>query len=83
MAQVGTHPVIGVDMQPFLPTAPNNFRTALKFDQAWWDRSGAALTQRFTAWSNEVRAAAAAREAERKAKAKAAAAKDAPAKAAP
>lgn len=83
MAQVGTHPVIGVDMQPFLPTAPNNFRTALKFDQAWWDRSGAALTQRFTAWSNEVRAAAAAREAERKAKAKEAAAKDAPAKAAP
>jgi len=83
IAQVGPHPVIGVDMQSFLPTAPGNFQRALKFDQAWWDRSGASLTQRFNAWANEVRTAAAAREAERKAKAAAAAAKDAPAKAAP
>ncbi|ODA67169.1 putrescine transporter subunit: periplasmic-binding component of ABC superfamily protein [Methyloligella halotolerans] len=30
---VGTHPVIGVDMKRFLPTAPKNFKTALHFDQ--------------------------------------------------
>lgn len=83
IAQVGPHPVIGVDMQRFLPTAPDNFQRALRFDQAWWDRGGASLTQRFNAWANEVRTAAAAREAERKAKAAAAAAKDAPPKAAP
>jgi putative spermidine/putrescine transport system substrate-binding protein len=65
---VGTHPIIGVDMQKFLPTAPANFQKALKFDDAWWDQNGAALTQRFAIWAAEVEAAEAARQAERKAK---------------
>ena len=35
---VGKHPVINVEMQEFLPTAPDNFKKALKFDDAWWTR---------------------------------------------
>ena len=81
IAQVGKHPVIGVDMQSFLPTATANFQNALRFDEAWWGQDRIALNQRFAAWAAEVRAAEAARAAERKAKADAA--KDTPAKAAP
>jgi len=65
---VGAHPIIGVDMQKFLPTTPANFQKALKFDDAWWDQNGAALSQRFAIWAAEVEAAEAARQAERKAK---------------
>ncbi len=65
---VGKHPIIGVDMRDFLPTAPDNFKTALKFDAAWWDEHGAALSQRFDAWLAPIEAEAAAKEAERKAK---------------
>jgi putative spermidine/putrescine transport system substrate-binding protein len=65
---VGKHPIIGVEMQEFLPTAPDNFKTALKFDEAWWNEHDAALSQRFTAWLAPIEAAAAAKEAERKAK---------------
>ena len=61
-------PVINVEMQKYLPTAPENFKKALKFDEAWWTQNGAALTQRFAEWQAQVEAAAAAKEAERKAK---------------
>jgi len=65
---VGKHPVINVEMQKYLPTAPENFKKALKFDEAWWTQNGAALTQRFAEWQAQVESAAAAKEAERKAK---------------
>lgn len=65
---VGKHPIINVEMLEFLPTAPANFQNALKFDDAWWDKNGAALSQRFASWAAEVEAAEAAREAARKAK---------------
>ena len=65
---VGKHPIIGVEMHDFLPTTPDNFKSALKFDAAWWDEHGAALDQRFAAWWAPIEAAAAAKEAERKAK---------------
>ncbi|HUU67165.1 MAG TPA: extracellular solute-binding protein [Methyloceanibacter sp.] len=65
---VGKHPIIGVDMREFLPTAPDNFKTALKFDAGWWDEHGDALNTQFTAWLAPIDAAAAAKEAERKAK---------------
>jgi putative spermidine/putrescine transport system substrate-binding protein len=65
---VGKHPIIDVEMQAFLPTAPENFQNALKFDEAWWSKNGAGLDQRFAAWRAEVEAAEAAREAARKAK---------------
>ena len=47
---VGKHPVINVEMQGFLPTAPDNFKRALKFDEAWWNKNGVALRSRFAAW---------------------------------
>lgn len=65
---VGKHPIINVEMQKYLPTAPDNFKKALKFDEAWWKQNGAALTQRFAEWQAQVESAAAAKEAERKAK---------------
>lgn len=65
---VGKHPIINVEMQGFLPTAPENFKRALKFDEAWWDAHGQALTARFATWEAQVSAAAAAKEAARKAK---------------
>lgn len=77
---VGKHPVISVDMQAFLPTAPQNFEKALKFDDAWWRANGEAINTRFAAWRAKVDAAQAAREAARKAEE---ATKDEPAKAAP
>jgi putative spermidine/putrescine transport system substrate-binding protein len=54
---VGQHPVINVDMKDFLPTAPDNFKTALRFDDAWWTQHGEALKKRFEAWRAETAAA--------------------------
>jgi putative spermidine/putrescine transport system substrate-binding protein len=65
---VGKHPIINVEMREFLPTAPDNFKTALKFDDGWWNTQGEALSKRFTEWHTKVAAEAAAKEAERKAK---------------
>jgi putative spermidine/putrescine transport system substrate-binding protein len=47
---VGKQPLIGVDMQPFLPTTPEHLAHALKFDQRWWDAHGQAIAQRFASW---------------------------------
>jgi len=68
VALVGKHPIINVEMKKYLPTAPENFKQALKFDETWWKQNGAALTQRFAEWAAQVESAAAAKEAERKAK---------------
>jgi putative spermidine/putrescine transport system substrate-binding protein len=51
---VGKNPVIDVEMTPFLPTAPDNFKKALQFDEAWWDANGAALQSRFETWRGPV-----------------------------
>jgi putative spermidine/putrescine transport system substrate-binding protein len=50
LALVGKHPVIDVEMKEFLPTAPDNFKKALKFDDAWWSAHGADLQKRFEEW---------------------------------
>jgi len=47
---VGKHPVIAVDMKDFLPTAPDNFKKALRFDEAWWNQHGEELAKRFQEW---------------------------------
>jgi putative spermidine/putrescine transport system substrate-binding protein len=47
---VGKQPEIGVEMMRFLPTAPENFKNALKFDEAWWNEHGADLAARFGTW---------------------------------
>ena len=53
---VGKHPVIDVAMLAYLPTAPDNFKKALKFDEGWWDANGAALESRFEAWRGPLSA---------------------------
>jgi putative spermidine/putrescine transport system substrate-binding protein len=81
---VGKHPVIGVEMLPYLPTAPDNFKTALRFDEAWWNEHGQELTKRFDQWHAAAMAEAEANAAAQKAKEEAAKAKEASqAKAAP
>ncbi len=47
---VGKHPVVNVDMKDFLPTAPDNFKSALRFDDNWWNQHGDALKKRFASW---------------------------------
>ncbi len=47
---VGKHPVIDVEMKEFLPTSPDNFKRALKFDEAWWSANGEELQKRFAEW---------------------------------
>jgi putative spermidine/putrescine transport system substrate-binding protein len=47
---VGKHPVIDVEMKAFLPTAPDNFKKALKFDDSWWNANGDELQKRFAEW---------------------------------
>jgi putative spermidine/putrescine transport system substrate-binding protein len=47
---VGKHPVIDVEMRDFLPTAPDNFKKALKFDDVWWSTHLAELQKRFDEW---------------------------------
>jgi putative spermidine/putrescine transport system substrate-binding protein len=47
---VGKNPVINVEMKDFLPTSPDNFKKALKFDEAWWDTHGEELIKRFQDW---------------------------------
>jgi putative spermidine/putrescine transport system substrate-binding protein len=50
---VGKHPAIGIEMKGFLPTSPDNFKKALKFDEAWWKDHGAALESRFQTWREQ------------------------------
>ena len=50
LALVGKHPIIDVEMKDYLPTAPDNFKKALRFDDAWWSAHGADLQKRFEEW---------------------------------
>ncbi len=50
LAMVGRHPVLGIEMVAFLPTAPENMKNALAFDEAWWAQHGAALREHFDHW---------------------------------
>ncbi len=50
LSLVGKHPVIDVEMTAFLPTAPDNFKKALKFDDAWWTAHDDELQKRFEEW---------------------------------
>ena len=50
LALVGKHPVIDVEMKDFLPTAPDNFKKALRFDDAWWSVHADELQKRFEEW---------------------------------
>ena len=47
---VGKHAVTGVDMQPHMPTQPENSRNFLWNDVEWWSERQDELTERFNAW---------------------------------
>jgi putative spermidine/putrescine transport system substrate-binding protein len=51
---VGKHPNIDIEMKSYLPTAPDNFRKALKFDEVWWAGHGEELGKRFQAWREQA-----------------------------
>lgn len=53
IALVGKHPSIDIEMKEYLPTAPDNFRKALKFDEGWWNEHGAELATRFQTWRDQ------------------------------
>lgn len=46
---VGNHAVLGVALEPFLPTAPRNLVRALRFDDSFWTKEGAAVGTRLDA----------------------------------
>ncbi len=54
IALVGKHPKIDVEMKPYLPTAPEHLKKALKFDEAWWSEHGEELANRFQAWREQA-----------------------------
>lgn len=54
IALVGKHPSIDIEMKNYLPTAPDNFRKALKFDEVWWGEHGAELDKRFQTWREQA-----------------------------
>jgi putative spermidine/putrescine transport system substrate-binding protein len=47
---IGKHWKTGVDMKPFMPTAPDNFKTALAQDVQFWADHQDELNARFSAW---------------------------------
>ena len=53
IALVGKHPSLDIDMKGYLPTAPDNFRKALRFDEVWWNEHGGELDTRFQTWRDQ------------------------------
>lgn len=47
---VGKHADTGEDMKPHMPTSPENFKDAFRFDIDFWADNGDALEERFKAW---------------------------------
>ena len=49
-ALVDKHLQSGVDMQPHMPTAPENLQRALHSDWRWWSDNRDEMNERFSAW---------------------------------
>ncbi len=47
---IGKHADTGVEMMEHMPTAPENFETAFRFDPDFWADFGESLEERFNAW---------------------------------
>ncbi|MDE3257098.1 MAG: ABC transporter substrate-binding protein [Gemmatimonadota bacterium] len=50
MALIATHAEKGVDMNPHMPTSPENVKRALRSDWAWWSDHLDEMNERFSAW---------------------------------
>lgn len=44
------HITAGIDLGPYLPTAPGNMKTALQLDEVWWRDNGKAIEAAFADW---------------------------------
>jgi len=49
-AMVSTHLETGIKMLPHMPTAPENFKTALENDSEWWADNQDEMIKRYSAW---------------------------------
>ncbi|MDX1709761.1 MAG: ABC transporter substrate-binding protein [Rhodovibrionaceae bacterium] len=47
---VGKHAELGIDMNPHMPTAPQNFQNPIPKDAEWWADNGDEMNERFNAW---------------------------------
>jgi len=47
---IGKHADADIEMGPHMPTAPDNFKTALQNDFLWWADNQDELTEHFNAW---------------------------------
>jgi putative spermidine/putrescine transport system substrate-binding protein len=52
VALVTRNPELGTPMRRFLPTAPENFKTAFAIDDAWWQAHGAEIAPRWQRWQS-------------------------------
>jgi putative spermidine/putrescine transport system substrate-binding protein len=52
-AHVGRNPETNAEMEPHLPTAPENFGRALEVDPDWWAAHGAAIEARWDEWKKQ------------------------------
>lgn len=50
IAMVGKHPEVNVNMATYIPTAPANFKRALRLDTIWWKEHGEKIRKRYGAW---------------------------------
>ena len=48
---VKNNPELNIAMRPWLPTAPENFRTVFAIDDSWWQANGAAIADRWRAFT--------------------------------
>ncbi len=49
-ALVSTHADLGIDMNPHMPTHPDNYQTPIILDNEFWTDYGDELRERFSAW---------------------------------
>ena len=52
-ALVGRHATLGIEMAPFMPTAPENAKTTLIYNYDWWATHRDKLDERFRLWLEE------------------------------
>lgn len=50
LSKVSKHAEVDIEMMPYLPTATENLKRALRFDSAWWQANEAKIKPRFEAW---------------------------------
>ena len=50
LTKVGRNPELNIEMSPWLPTQPANFRTAFLIDDAWWQKHGPRVEARWQSW---------------------------------